>query len=179
MLCTRSGGVQAIELPVASGETNLAEMGQVIADARAEIDRLIQLGELQNDPIRHPIQALSVHLDALYQVTLAGSQTLAKQIQTSDASRMPVRDDDLRRAVAQGISGHAGALAKALNVKNTLIISGLLVAAVLVGAGGGYWFRGEAPILAGVHAGAERCEDRADGSRLCWLPIWEKLPPAH
>ena len=41
--------------PPAVDEAALAEMGQVISDARAEIIRLVQLGELQNDPIRHPI----------------------------------------------------------------------------------------------------------------------------
>jgi hypothetical protein len=32
-------------------------------------------------------------------------------------------------------------------------------------------------MLAGVRAGAEKCDDRADGSRLCWIPVFEKLPP--
>jgi hypothetical protein len=33
-------------------------------------------------------------------------------------------------------------------------------------------------VLAGVRAGAEKCEDRVDGSELCWIPVWERLPPA-
>jgi len=31
-------------------------------------------------------------------------------------------------------------------------------------------------LLVGVHAGAEKCDDRPDGSRLCWIPVFERLP---
>jgi hypothetical protein len=29
--------------------------------------------------------------------------------------------------------------------------------------------------LGDVHAGAERCQDQADGGRFCWIPVWERL----
>jgi hypothetical protein len=48
----------------------------VITDAGAEIIRLVQLGELQNDPIRHPIRALSVHLEAHCRVTRPAARVL-------------------------------------------------------------------------------------------------------
>jgi hypothetical protein len=44
------------------------DMAQVIGTAKAEMDRLIQLGRLQSDPLRHPIEALAVHLDALHKM---------------------------------------------------------------------------------------------------------------
>ena len=47
----------------------------------------------------------------------------------------------------------------------------------LVCAAGGWFARGDVPALAGVHAGAERCQDQASGGRLCWIPVWERLPP--
>ena len=131
VLRTRSGESRPPEAPV--DQAALAEMGQVVADARAEINRLVQLGELQDDPIRHPIEALSVHLDALYKVTLAGSQTLAKQIQTSDAFKPSVQDDVLRRAVTQGVAAHAGRLVRTLNYRTMLMLAGMLVAGVLAG----------------------------------------------
>jgi hypothetical protein len=152
-------------------------LGKAIADARAEMERLIQLGELQNDTIRHPIQALSVHLDALYKLSLASAQAFARQVQASDTSRRPAVDDEIRRAPAQAIPAHAGNWGGVLNARNALIVAGMLLT-MLVGAGGGYWIRGGEPTLVSARAEAEKCEDRTNGSRLCWIPVWEKLPPA-
>ncbi len=168
--------------PTAAGEAALTEMGQVVAEARVEIARLVQMGALQDDPIRYPIQALSVHLEALYKVTLTGSQTLAKQIQASvqsdDLAKPSVPDDDLRRAHVHGLPARAAGIVAVPGTRNTLIGAGMLAAALLAGAAGGYWFRGAAPVVAGAHAGAVRCDDRPDGSRLCWIPVWERLPSA-
>jgi hypothetical protein len=96
-----------------------------------------------------------------------------------DRLRQPVRDEELRRAVVQGIDMHAGTVVRTMGWRNVLIGAALLVAAVVIGAGSGYWLRGEAPVLVGVRAGAEHCEDRSDGSRLCWIPVFERLPPEH
>lgn len=141
MLRVRSGEGQASKLP-AVDEAALAEMRQVIADAQAEISRLVQLGELQNDPLRHPIQALSVHLDALYKVTRAGSQALAKQLQVAAERITPaepaVRDEELRQAVVEGIA--ASGMAHKLSARNAAVGAGLLLAAVLAGGRAGYWF---------------------------------------
>jgi hypothetical protein len=96
-----------------------------------------------------------------------------------DRLRQPVRDEELRRAVVQGIDRHADIVVRTMGWRNVLIGAALLVAAVLIGGGAGYWLRGEAPVLVGVRAGAEHCEDRNDGSRLCWIPVYERLPPGH
>lgn len=50
-------------------------------------------------------------------------------------------------------------LAVAACVAGALLFGGLCVA-------GGYWFRGAVPLLAGLRAGAQQCQDRPDGSRL-------------
>jgi hypothetical protein len=71
------------------------------------------------------------------------------------------------------------AVLQTMGWRNVLVGAALLVAAVLIGAGSGYWLRGEVPVLVGVRAGAEHCEDRSDGSRLCWIPVFERLPPGH
>ena len=96
-----------------------------------------------------------------------------------DRLRQPVRDEELRRAVVQGIDRHADIVVRIMGWRNVLIGAALLVAAVMIGGGAGYWLRGEAPVLVGVRAGAEHCEDRNDGSRLCWIPVYERLPPGH
>lgn len=115
------------------------------------------------------MQALSVHLTALHKVLLGFNARI-------DAVRQPVQDDILRGAMVQGVNEHARTVVRALNITNWLLGAVALVAMLLTGAGIGYWFRGAAPILVGVHAGAEKCDNRADGSRLCWIPIWERLP---
>ena len=54
-----------------------------------------------------------------------------------------------------------------------------VAATVLFGAAcgiGGWWYRGDGPVLVGVRAGAEQCQDQKDGSRLCWIPVYERLP---
>jgi hypothetical protein len=141
MLRLRSGEGRAAK-PSAVDEAALAEMGQVVADARAEITRLVQLGELQNDPIRHPIQALSVHLEALYKVTQASSQVLAKQLQLSGQeieTRLSMGDNDLCMVVNQNIAGQAGGAERGLSVRDSIVGAGLSLAAVLIGASAGYW----------------------------------------
>jgi hypothetical protein len=166
--------------PPAADETALTDMAKMVADAQAEIARLVQLGELQNDPIRHPIQALSVHLDALYKITQAGSQMLAHQMQAPlrpvDARNQPLCEDEWRRAVIQGVSGYADEVVRALNWRSALIGIGVVVGALLIGAVAGYALHGDGLLVAGVSAGQSECQD-VNGGTLCRIPVWAKLPP--
>lgn len=50
-----------------------------VATAQADMERLIQLGGLQSDPLRHPIRALSVHLDALATLTRTIERIISEQ----------------------------------------------------------------------------------------------------
>jgi hypothetical protein len=59
----------------------------------------------------------------------------------------------------------------AIGVATTVIFG------VMCGAGG-WWSRGAVPALIGVRAETDQCQNRPDGSRLCWIPIFERLPPA-
>jgi hypothetical protein len=63
-----------------------------------------------------------------------------------------------------------------MSVRTILLAAGMLVVAFLIGAGSGYWFRGTAPFIIGVRAAPEKCTDRDDGSRVCYIPIYERLP---
>ena len=54
-----------------------------------------------------------------------------------------------------------------------------LVLAVGAGIGVGWWYRGDTHIVAGVTGGAPRCDDNSDGSRLCWIPVYEWTAPPH
>ena len=60
------------------------------------------------------------------------------------------------------------------------IVIGVLVALAMGGLGfaAGWFGRGDAPgnpTMAGITGGTSQCEDRPDGSRLCWIPVFERL----
>jgi hypothetical protein len=163
--------------PPTADEAALSDMTRVVADAQAEIARLVQLGELQNDPIRHPIQALSVHLDALCKITQAGiAHQMQAPPQSINSRNQPLCKDELRRAVIQGVSGYADAAVRALNWRSALVGAGVVVGALLVGAAAGYAVHGDRLLVAGVSAGQTECQD-VNGGTLCRIPVWAKLPP--
>jgi hypothetical protein len=149
-------------------------LGKAIEDAQAEMQRLIQLGELQNDPIRHPIQALSVHLDALLKLSTAHSQALTRQ---SGAAFTDEQVDDIGRRLLGSCQAWSRSLERAAMWRSWAALAAIVLAAIVLGFGAGWSYRGDLPTIAGLSAGANKCEDRPDGSRLCWIPVWERLPP--
>jgi hypothetical protein len=82
----------------------------------------------------------------------------------------------MRKAVVRGVSDCASDAIRALNVRNALVGAGLLALALVMGAVGGYLFRGAAPVIAGVSAGAQQCQEQTDGGQICWIPVWGRLP---
>jgi hypothetical protein len=147
-----------------AGTALAPEVGETVRDAQEKLRRAAQVANLTGDPLGPVIEA---------QVAFLGAQ----HRMFAEAKR-PVDEDAMMRAVAQGISGHAANAVRTMGWRNMMIGAAILVASIVGGAGGGYWFRGAVPILVGVHAGAEACEDRTDGSRLCWIPVLERLPRA-
>lgn len=71
-------------------------------------------------------------------------------VERLEATRQPFQDEDLRRLEQVAARGAAGL---------------------------GYGLHGAVPRLVGARAGAEQCRDQSDGARLCWIPVWERLPP--
>ena len=137
----------------------------MIADARAEMNRLIQLGELQHDPIRHPIQALSVHLDALYKLSVESSRSVASLI---EASRNPLSDEDVRRLADLAFEQLDDRLAsRAVEFNKAAIAIGIAAALVsaAVGFGAGWYGRGAPPVV--------QCLDQ-NGGRVCFY--WDQPP---
>lgn len=166
MLRMRSGGDPSLEASLPP------EMDQVVAEARAEMDRLVELGGLQNDPLRHPIQALSVHLGALHTLMLDSSRTLAKQI---GEARQSINDEDIRRlsqAAANGAERRAAEVARSANRRTVVIATATVLALMGASAVGGWWWRGASPDLP--------CQDQPDGSRACVVftrPLTRQEPP--
>ncbi|MGD0104910.1 MAG: hypothetical protein ABSC06_12845 [Rhodopila sp.] len=172
MLRVRSGEGRAVEPPTVD-QTALAEIGKMIADARAEMSRLIQLGELQHDPIRHPIQALSVHLDALYKLSVESSRAVAR---LTEASRNPISDEDVRRLADLAFQQLDERLASRMVEFNKAAIAIGVVAALAaaaVGFGVGWFGRGAPPVV--------QCVEQ-NGGRVCFdwnqPPAPAQAPPA-
>ena len=57
-----------------------------------------------------------------------------------ETAREPVTPDEMRVAVAQGIRASASGVVRALNIRNILIASGVLVGSNVLTAGAVYWW---------------------------------------
>jgi hypothetical protein len=99
-----------------------------IAEAQRQLAESAARAGLKHDPYQHLITAQS-DIIGLFPELVAHIE----------ATRQPVRDDDLRRAVVQGVNSHAGNVVRALGWRNVMIGAGLLVATLMIGAGAGYW----------------------------------------
>ena len=153
------------------------ELPEIIANARAEIDRAIEVGGLQNDLIRHAFTALSVHLDALYRVLTDATLTIGNQLQEA---RRPIADEDIRRlskASADGAWRATAELVRAHVWRNVLIAVAASLLLLIGAFGAGYWFHGSQQLVVGVSAGKQECQEQQGGT-ICFIPVWAKLPPA-
>jgi hypothetical protein len=147
------------------------DVRRVIADAQAEMDRLVRLGGLQNDPIRHPIQALSVHLGALHALMLTNNQILAKQI---EAARQAVDDEDTRRrslAAANGAERRAAELIRSTSWRTATVATVLILALMCASAAGGWMWRGA------VHNISRQEQAGGGGPRWIWVEPEPERPP--
>jgi hypothetical protein len=170
--------------------------------ALTELDRSVLEARIHDDPLRLPLSALASFLRAQRGLYADSIVTMQRSIETA---RQPVRDDHLRRAVVQGISSHASGAVRTMGWRNVLLAASILVASIVAGAGGGYWFgyrlglTETAPLagLAPAEASAwsqlmhnnsavnaiDVCENgkvakTPDGRRACALPMWLD-PPAR
>jgi hypothetical protein len=114
-----------------------SELEATIEAALSELEMSVAETKYHSDPLRFPLLALAAFLRAIRVLYADSIMSMRQQI---EAAKQPVNDDQLRRAVIQGISGHAGATVRALEWRNVVIGAGLLAGALLVGAAGGYWY---------------------------------------
>jgi hypothetical protein len=148
---------------------------EVIRDAQDRMQALVRTAEVTGDPSAPVLQGLAAMLNAMHVMTAGiGSQI--------EIAQQPIPIEELRQAVARGISAHAIGIAESIN---RAVLAAGVAASVLVLAATfwtGYWYRGDAPVFAGIRAGADQCTDQPDGSRLCYIPIYTRLPttrPSH
>lgn len=125
--------MDAVAEKAAASEDTLA--AQVRA-AQAELQDGIDRAGLRDDPFRHPLQALSTVMGLF--PALAGE--MASAIERARQPIDPAALERLEAAAAGGAAAWAAELARAHNLRTVLIASAALVGALVVGAGGGYWF---------------------------------------
>ena len=169
------------------------------------LDQAAMEARLHDDPIRVHMLAIAAGIRAqrilnqehadLYQesAVLFGRHV--------EQAKQPVQDHQLKSAVVQGISGHAGALLRAIRLQNVLIAATVLVVTILTSFVGGYWWsRGQyidLPVAFGNAmtgpnatqwldliqrndiAKAKRWCGPQQGGEACSFAFWTRLPPAN
>jgi hypothetical protein len=133
--------IRSGELPPVPDVARDPELGKAIKDAQAEMERLIRLGELQNDPIRHPIQALSVHLDALLKLSTAHSQALTRQ--SGGAAFTDEQVNDIGRRLLGSCQTWSRSLLRGALWKSWSAIAATVLIATILGFGAGWSYRGD------------------------------------
>jgi hypothetical protein len=146
-------------------------------DLEQQTARLAVVG----DPTTPTAAALTAAVKALHRLTVDASLKAAAQYEATDKliqeGRKPWTRAEMRMLIEQL---DETLLHRWTQFNRVAIAIGVMVALAFGAAcgGGGWWYRGAAPVLVGVRAGAEQCENRSDGSRLCWIPVFERLPPS-
>jgi hypothetical protein len=107
-------------------------LNAAIAAAQADMERLIQLGGLQSDPLRHPIRALSVHLDVLTRLGERDERVIARIEQLLEEAKTQAAGEIARRALAE-LPRHAGQLVKTEHHKLVWRTAGLLLLMFIAG----------------------------------------------
>jgi hypothetical protein len=119
--------------------TLASETGTAVRAAQQALDQEASKAEAVNDPTAPTLRALSLAVGACHKLYVDGSLAIGSLIETA---RRPVAPDDMRLAVARGIRASASGAVRALNIRNVLIASGVLVGSNVLTAGTVYWWAG-------------------------------------
>ena len=93
--------------PAVDGAVLAPELTETIRAARAQLERSILEGRLQDDPLRFPLRAMSTTLDALHRLFVDGTLTLAatlKQAQHPFPEEAVARIERVARESARGLT---------------------------------------------------------------------------
>jgi hypothetical protein len=115
------------------------ETGVAVHAAQQALEQEAIKAEAVNDPTGPTLRALSLVMGACHKLFVDGSMTIGSLIATA---RQPVAPEEMRVAVAQGIRASASGAVRALNIRNILIASGVLVGSNVLTAGAVYWWAG-------------------------------------
>ena len=143
----------------AAREPASSHMGAVVSAAQTEMARLIQRGGLENDPLRHPIEALALHLGVQHDLM----RDLVARLKTMQAPITPDEIQALNHAAARHTTSELTYVAKAL-VKQEFWKLSVLGAAAMVA--GGLACGGIGAALVWKNSPALIYQDQPDGSRV-------------
>lgn len=107
-----------------------------IVAALSDLEASALEAKTHNDPLQRPFSALASFLRAQRQLY---ADTIVAIGQTIESARQPVRDEDMRIAVIQGISAHAGAITRSLSWGVRIAAVTCLLLGVGISGGVGYW----------------------------------------
>jgi hypothetical protein len=115
------------------------ETSAAVRSAQQALEQEASKAEAVNDPTGPTLRALSLAMGACHKLYVDGSMTIGSLL---ESARPPVAPQDLRRAVAEGIRANASGVVRALNIRNILIASGVLVGSNVLTAAEVYWWAG-------------------------------------
>ena len=180
MDASHGGGVRADRIMVAVTVPGVAP--EAVADIRKACEALEQEASrlsATGDPIATMISVFAGSAGAINRLLVDATVKMQAQQEATGKliqdSRKPWTRDEMRALITQLDQTLLHRWSQFNRAGIAIGVGVALLFGAACGAGG--WFaRGDVPALAGVHAGAERCQDQANGGRLCWIPIWERLP---
>jgi hypothetical protein len=161
-----------------------SDMEAAIAEARVQMARLSELGGLRNDPLRFPIEALSVHLEALHQLMADAIFTIASHVAAARQPPVVVDMAELTRSAAERVVYQLPSAVDRLVLQRSrqlmLVAAGGAVLLLVLGVAGGWVWRGNWP---GEALPGFTCADQPNGSRVCYEyvrpPVASSNPATH
>jgi hypothetical protein len=133
--------------PIEPEKPDLADLEAFVANARALLAKRVELAGLREDPIRHILAALSIHLDVMGK--------LAARFQTVPVDRIVAEVEASTRATILTAARSIAASVEAANRRRTalrtaLVASGVAAVLLAMAAAGAYrwgWAARDAAIL--------------------------------
>jgi hypothetical protein len=127
------------ELAALNAVTLAPETSAAVRAAQHALEQEASKAEAVNDPTAPTLRALSLAMGACHKLYVDGSMTIGSLL---ESAKSPVAPQDLKQAVTEGIRANASGAVRALNVRNILIASSVLVGSNVLTAGTVYWWAG-------------------------------------
>ena len=89
------------------------DLDKTIEAAQAELARAVQICSLRNDPLRHPLEALSATLGAMHRIFADGSRAVADQIANAPHPVSKAELDEACERIAATVAAHSRQAMKA------------------------------------------------------------------
>jgi len=115
------------------------ETSAAVRSAQQALEQEASKAEAVNDPTGPTLRALCHAMGACHKLYVDGSMTIGSLL---ESARPPVAPEELRRAIAEGIRANASGAVRALNIRNILMATSVLVGSNVLTAGTVYWWAG-------------------------------------